>query len=63
MKNKWIIQDWTGKTCFHGKSFKSFDDADCFLTEFIEKTYPDTVENDERYSEERGEYYIDEVNK
>ena len=44
----WIIQDWTGKVCFFGETFKSFDDAEEFLSEKL----------DDNYEEERGEYYI-----
>ncbi len=60
MKTQWIIKDWAGNTCFFGKTFKSFDDADLFLNQFICNTYPDTVEDDERYSEEYSEYEIEE---
>ena len=56
---KYIIQDWAGNVCFHGATFDSFDEADAWLTEKIEHIYPDTVDNEERFSEERGEYYIE----
>lgn len=52
---KYIIQDWAGNTCFFGKTFKSFHDADSFLSEKFEHL------SDRAYEEERGEYYIEEV--
>lgn len=57
----YIIRDWAGNIMFNNKKFKSFDDADLYLNQFICNTYPDTVENDVRYSEEYDEYVIDEV--
>lgn len=30
---RYVIKDWTGKECFHGKRFKTFDDAWGFLLE------------------------------
>jgi len=56
---KYIIRDWTGKVCFHGIEFNSFEDGYDWLTLKIEELYPDTVENDERLSEEIGEYYVE----
>jgi len=56
---KYIIQDWAGNVCFQGKTFSSFEVADDFLTAWIERTYPDTAESDERFHEERGEYFIE----
>lgn len=59
----WIIKDWMSNVKFKGKEFKSIDDADEFLSIYIEKEYPDTIENEERFIEEYNEYYFDEVNK
>lgn len=44
----WIIQDWTGKRCFGGFEFESFDDAEAWLA--------DKLGDD--YEEDRQEYYI-----
>ena len=52
---KHIIKDWAGNTCFFGKTFESFHDADSFLSEKFGHL------PDEEYEEERGEYYIEEV--
>lgn len=49
---KYYIEDWAGNTCFHGKTFESFEDADAFLSELFGHL------TDERYNEERDEYYI-----
>jgi len=46
---KFIIRDWAGNTCFYGKSFKSFDDAESFLCTTLGDSY-DT---------DREEYYIE----
>lgn len=48
MKNKWHIIDWTGRIMFDGKTFKTFDDAECFLCERLA----------DDYEEERGEYTV-----
>ncbi len=45
-----VIRDWTGALCFKNK-FETFDDAEEFLTEFLES-------NELDYNEYRGEYYI-----
>lgn len=45
---KATIIDWAGNVCFHGKTFKDFDDAEEFL---IEKLGDD-------YETDRSEYYI-----
>jgi hypothetical protein len=37
---KWIIKDWTGKTCFNGKEFDYFSDA----WDFIYQTCPEDDE-------------------
>ncbi len=58
---KYLIRDWACNTMFDGKEFDSFEDADLFLNQFICNTYPDTVDNDDRYSEEYGEYFIEEL--
>ena len=57
-KQKWIILDWAGNDSFHGKTFKSFDDADDFLTMWIEKKYPKTKNDEDAFVEERGEFQI-----
>lgn len=56
----YIITDWIGNLPFGSKTFPTLDDAYEFLTLYIEETYPDTENNDERFSEEIGEYYIEE---
>lgn len=48
----YIIKDWAGNTCFHGKTFKSFDDAEEYLSLKFEHL------TDKAYNEERGEYWI-----
>jgi uncharacterized protein (DUF1697 family) len=55
---KWMIIDWAGNVLFKGETWKSFDDAEEFLTRFIEKHY-----GEDSYEENRGEYYIEEVPK
>ena len=60
-KKVFIIQDWTGKVCFYDKVFTDFDDADGFLSEYIEGLYPGIEVGDELFYEVRGEYYITEV--
>lgn len=44
----WIIKDWAGNTCFYGKTFKSFDDAEEYL-----------CINLDDYDEDRQEYEIE----
>lgn len=44
-----IIQDWTGRVCFDGREFASFDDAEDFLSEKL----------GDAYETDRGEYYIE----
>jgi hypothetical protein len=39
MKPKFEIQDWTGNICFNGKTFKSFEDAEEFLSEKLGESY------------------------
>lgn len=51
MKTQWEIRDWTNKLCFFGKKFKSFDDAEYFLS----------VKLGNDYESDRQEYYIKEV--
>lgn len=48
------IIDWAGNDCFDGKTFKTFDDAEEFLSEFFDDEGLD-------YDEERGEYEITEI--
>ena len=44
----WLIVDWTNKIMFDSISFKSFDDAEAWLSEVLSDDY-DT---------DREEYYI-----
>ncbi len=44
----YVIKDWAGNTCFNGERFKSFDDAEEYLS----------IELDEKYDTDRGEYEI-----
>lgn len=53
------IFDWAGNLCFNGASFDSFEQADEWLTAKIEQMHPDTADNEARFSEERGEYYVE----
>lgn len=53
-----VILDWAGNTMLDDRRFKNLDDAMEFLSQFIEERYPDTIDNEERYLEERGEYQI-----
>jgi hypothetical protein len=48
----WIIKDWAGNTCFHGKDFFSFEDAEEYLSEQFGEL------PDDEYEVERGEYFI-----
>lgn len=43
-----IIVDWINNICFNGKEFKTFDDGEEFLCEFL----------GDNYETDRGEYYI-----
>ena len=56
-----IIKDWAGNICFNGLDFKTFDEADEYLTLQIEQIYPDTIDNDVLFYIEKGEYFIDRV--
>ena len=47
IKQIWLIIDWAGNVCFHGKEFHSFEDAEEFLSEVLS----------DNYDENRGEYY------
>lgn len=49
-KPRWRISDWAGNVCFDGKVFKSFEDAEEFLSEFL----------GDDYEESRQEYEIAE---
>ena len=51
MRKQWIIKDWAGNTCFKGRLFSSFEDAEEYLCLFFESYKLD-------YEEERQEYYI-----
>lgn len=57
-KKKWVIKDWAGNLPFGYRKFSSFEDADEFLTGFIEKKYPKTKNDEDEYATERGEYEI-----
>ncbi len=48
---RFLILDWAGNDVFRGKQFDSFDDAEDFLSEFL----------DEDYEADRQEYEITEV--
>ena len=45
------ILDWAGNVCFKGQLFESFDDAEEFLCVVL----------DDQYEDDRGEYFITEV--
>lgn len=45
---RWIILDWAGNDVFSGRLFKSFEDGEEFLSEFL----------GDKYEEDRQEYYI-----
>ena len=48
-ENVWIIEDWTGKDLsYHHGTFKSFDDAEQALSEFL----------NDAYETDRQEYFI-----
>lgn len=47
-----IIQDWTGKVCFHGKEFEGFEEA----WGYIYDQYRHLPENE--FNEQMGEYYV-----
>lgn len=60
MRGGWYISDWSGQRCFPKKTFQTFNDAQRFLTQFIEVTCPETVDNDDRFYEEIGEYCVEQ---
>lgn len=39
MRQHWVILDWASNDVFRGKTFKNFDDAEEFLSEFLGDTY------------------------
>ncbi len=43
----WIIKDWAGNLCFHGRRFVSFENGEAWLCEKL----------GEAYETDRGEYY------
>lgn len=43
----YFIEDWTGKICFNSLEFKTFEDAEEFLTAQLDD-----------YDTDRQEYYI-----
>jgi len=47
--HKYHIQDWTGKTCFFDRTFKTWDDAESYLSLVL----------DNDYETDRQEYYIE----
>jgi len=51
----YIIKDWAGNVMFNGELFESFEDADCFLGNFLDRLC-ETQGYD--FDVERGEYYI-----
>lgn len=58
-KEIWAIQDWAGNWPFGTSQkylFKSFDDAEEFLSQYIYKQYGDL--DDKEWSDIRGEYEI-----
>ena len=55
--NKFIIKDWTGKVCFHGKTFDDFEGA----WGYVRAQYEDLDE--EEFDEQMGEYHVEEVGK
>lgn len=54
----WIIKDWAGFTKFHGRRFRTFENADEFLTLQIEKMYPETKDDEDEFYGWKDEYYI-----
>lgn len=58
MERYFLIQDWIGNDVFQGKEFPCFSSAHEFLIEFIEREYPDTIDDETRFNEEIGEYQI-----
>jgi len=50
-KKPFVIYDWTGNKMFDGEEFKSFEDAEEFLTNYLNE-HGD-------YEEDRQEYYIE----
>lgn len=44
---KFIIKDWTNKTCFHGKTFNTFEDAWEYIYEKDPMSEP--LEENEHY--------------
>lgn len=63
MNLNFYIVDWTGQIKFNGQRFASFNDASDFLTEYIEKTYPEAIEDEKCFNETLGEYQIREEEK
>jgi hypothetical protein len=53
---KFIIQDWAGNIMFHGKTFKTFEDA----WEFLYEKFPNDgdLPRDEQYLQE---FYVEAV--
>lgn len=60
-KEKWIIKDWAGNIKFKGKEFSCFENADGYLTEQIEKMYPETKDDDKKFYEEKGEFHCEQI--
>lgn len=55
---EYYVEDWVGNICLFGRCFDTFELADEYLTKMIERNCPDTLENETRFSEERGEDFI-----
>ncbi len=49
----WVIIDWTGKACFHGRRFKTFEDGWAFLYEKFDSL------PEKEFDEEMGEYWVE----
>lgn len=49
MATKYVIQDWTGKVCFDGRTFDTFDDAWGFI-----------YENDPQPEDDDSEHWFDD---
>ena len=58
MERYFLIIDWIGNEVFQGKEFPCFSSAHEYLTGYIERKYPDTIDDETRFYEEIGEYQI-----
>jgi hypothetical protein len=57
--SKWIIADWAGNICFFSQEFDSFEEADEFLTLFIEREFSDSMHDEELFFEIKCDYFIE----